>query len=295
MIAQPLPDLDLLRAFSVFARHLNFTRAARELHVSQPALHAQVARLSETLGVALYARDGRGLTLTADGARVAGFAHDLTAQATRFLSSMRGESSVAPVVLAAGEGSYLYLLGEGIRAYLQHPEGPLRLMTSDRDATLAAVRAGAADLGVAPLDARVSDLRCARLADVSQMLAMPAAHPLAEKKFVKLKSLAGQRLIVPPEGRAHRAALSEALAAQRVDWEVAVEATGWELMLRFVELGLGLAVVNAFCRLPKGVVARPLRDLPTRVYHLVSRRSGAPTPARDRLSASLMEHCARWR
>lgn len=291
MIAPALPDLDLLRAFSAFARCLNFTRAARSLGVSQPALHAQVARLSDTLGLSLYVRDGRGLALTPDGVRVAGFARDLIDQTEGFLASVRGDDASRPVVLAAGEGSYLYLLGDAIRAYLQRPPAPLRLLTADRDAALAAVRAGTADLGVASLDARPTDLKVERLAEVAQVLAMPATHPLAERRSLKLKHLTGARMIVPPEGRAHRSALEEALRAQKIPWEVAVEASGWELMLRFVELGLGTAVVNGFCRLPKGVVARPVRDLPTRVFHLFSRRGSTPSVAQQTLAAALRARC----
>ena len=51
-------NLDRLQAFVVFSEHLNFTRAAAALCVSQPALHAQVARLSETLGVRYVFENG---------------------------------------------------------------------------------------------------------------------------------------------------------------------------------------------------------------------------------------------
>jgi DNA-binding transcriptional LysR family regulator len=58
---------DALASFVVFADHLNFTRAAAELHISQPALHVKVRKLAEALGRPLYRRDGRRLVLTADG------------------------------------------------------------------------------------------------------------------------------------------------------------------------------------------------------------------------------------
>ena len=52
---------DALASFAVFADHLNFTRAAEELHISQPALHVKVRKLSESLGRPLYRRAGRRL------------------------------------------------------------------------------------------------------------------------------------------------------------------------------------------------------------------------------------------
>ncbi|WP_433478061.1 helix-turn-helix domain-containing protein [Spirillospora sp. CA-142024] len=64
---------DALASFAVFADHLNFTRAAEELHISQPALHVKVQKLAENLGRPLYTRQGRRLTLTSTGEQVARF------------------------------------------------------------------------------------------------------------------------------------------------------------------------------------------------------------------------------
>jgi DNA-binding transcriptional LysR family regulator len=103
---------------------------------------------------------------------------------------------------------------------------------------------------------------------------MPASHKLARKRAVRLVDLAGERLIVPGPGRPHRAMIAQALLSLGVPWEVAVEANGWDLMLRFVELRAGVAIVNACCRVPEGLAARPIPELPTRSYDLL-RRPGA--------------------
>jgi DNA-binding transcriptional LysR family regulator len=78
------------------------------------------------------------------------------------------------------------------------------------------------------------------------------------------------------------------LQSERVEWNVAVEATGWELMLEFVRLGLGMAVVNACCRMPRGVVARPMPELPSLeyfVFHLDKPLSKAAAELKQRLLA----------
>ena len=67
MEVTPTLDGESLRAFAVFAEVLNFTHAAERLHVSQPALHARIRRLADTLGVELYRREGRRLLLTHAG------------------------------------------------------------------------------------------------------------------------------------------------------------------------------------------------------------------------------------
>jgi DNA-binding transcriptional LysR family regulator len=66
-MARPLPPLNALRAFEAAARHLSFTRAAEELHVTQAAISHQVKALEERIGVKLFRRLTRGLLLTEDG------------------------------------------------------------------------------------------------------------------------------------------------------------------------------------------------------------------------------------
>jgi DNA-binding transcriptional LysR family regulator len=285
--------LEWLEAFVAFAEHESFTRAAAALHLSQPALHVQVQKLAEALSVPLYQRRGQRLVLTADGRRVAAFGRDLLGRTRDLVAELHDGSRQAPVVLCAGEGAYLYLIGEGIRAFLALGGPPLSLLTRDREGTLDAVRGGEAHIGVAALDVLPDDLDAKPLADVGQVLVVPAGHPLAKKRAVRLTDLEGARLVVPSATRPHRALLARALHDAGVTWEVAVEANGWPLMLRFVELGVGLAVVNACCRLPVGLVARPLPALPRQRYHVIRRRRTGG--AAEQLADALLAACSEWR
>ena len=294
-MAPPALDLDLLRTFAVFAAQLNFTRAAALLHLSQPAVHAHVGRLGETLGVTLYRRQGRALALTEEGLRVAAFARETGERTDEFVARLRGEESPRPVCLCAGAGSYVHLLGETLRAWTLASGAPTRLLTRDREGTLDAVRSGEAHLGVAPVETRRSDLSAEVLGVIPPVLVMPATHPLASRRSVRLRDLSGERLVAPAPDRPHRQALDAALDAAGVRPEIAVEANGWELTLRFVELGVGLAVVSGFCRLPPGVVARPLPELPAKTYHLVRRRKGARRPEQEALRRALLDGCSAWR
>src|ERR1041384_3509928 len=62
-----LPSLNALRAFEAAARHLSFTRAARELCVTQTAISHQVSKLEDELGVSLFRRSPKRIALTAEG------------------------------------------------------------------------------------------------------------------------------------------------------------------------------------------------------------------------------------
>lgn len=297
MFGWAIRDLDNLRAmlklewlesFVAFAEHESFTRAAKVVHRSQPALHVQVKQLSEALGVTLYERRGPKIALTADGRRVAAFGRELRGRTGELVAELQGGARDAAVVLCAGEGAYLYLIGEGVRAFLARGGASLSLLTRDRGGTIDAVRNGEAHVGVAALDVIPDDLDARPLADVGQALVMPAAHPLAKKKSIRLADMAGARLVVPGAERPQRALIARALADAGVAWEVAVEAHGWPLMLRFVELGVGLAIVNAFCAIPEGLAARPIPTLPRQRYHVFRRRGTAKTGAAARLMEALI-------
>jgi DNA-binding transcriptional LysR family regulator len=269
---------DALTAFAVFADHLNFTRAAEVLHISQPALHVKVTKLAATVGRPLYERHGRTLALTAEGEAVARFARDLDRRMAAFLDEVRGAAVRRPLTLAAGEGAYLYLLGDVIRTYR-----PLRLINRDSTRMLAAVRTGRADLGVGVLETLPEDLTTVPLASYPQTLVMPTAHPLAEHPALTVRDLAGVSLVLPPANRPHRRTVERALRAEEVPWELAIEAEGWPLTLHFVTLGVGLSIVNGCVHPPAGFTSREITDLPRIPYYAAH----LPTHTDDRLAELL--------
>jgi LysR family transcriptional regulator, low CO2-responsive transcriptional regulator len=282
---------DWLAAFEVFARELNFTHAAARLHLTQPALHAQVAKLGERVGAPLYTRRGRSLELTAAGVRLLAFAREARERESQLMADLRGEHAPAPVTLAAGEGALLYLLGDALRSFAAHGDAPLRVLTRDRAGTLAALRDGSAHLGVTAVDSVPDGLVAERLVDAPQVLMVPARHRLARAARVGLADLAGERMILPPGDAPHRLALARAIASatrSEAAIEPAVEAGGWSLMLHFVRLGLGLAIVNGICTPPRGTRARVLGELP-RVRYVLVRRAGAALSAQaEALRAALL-------
>ncbi|MFI6678195.1 LysR substrate-binding domain-containing protein [Kribbella sp. NPDC050470] len=258
-----------LEAFAVFAQHRNFTRAAEELHVSQPALHTRIRKLEGRLGRPLYAKQGRLLRLTEAGERLAAFANETRDRAADFLTTLDA-APPRPLVLIAGSGSYLYLLGDPVRRYLARGR-ELRLRTGDAGETLRAVREGTADLGVTALTVPPDDLECTLLAQYPQTLITRADHRLADRRSVRLKDLQDEALVVPPKGRPHRQQLERSMLDQGIRWSVAVEAEGWELLVHFVRLGVGPAVVNGSVKVSSAVRKIPVKDLPPVRYYIVTR------------------------
>ena len=261
-------NLDALQSFAVFAETLNFSLAAESLFISQPALHVKIRKLSEQLDLPLYRRVGKKLELTSHGEATARYGRELLARTQGFMQNLHSGGDGQHLAMAAGDGAYLYLLGPAIQRFTEKSKASLRLLTLDRDAAIDAVRSGKAQLAVAPLETTPADFDASPIATIGQVLVVPKGHALSTRRSLKLRDLSGCRIVVPPAGRPHRELLARMLQSRDVNWEVAVEASGWELMIQFVKMGAGVAVVNAYCNIPRGLVAIPLPELPSLKFHL---------------------------
>lgn len=277
-----------VRAFVTFAETLNFTRAAARLHISQPALHVQIRKLGESLQSPLYVRSGRSLSLTPEGLKVLAFGREQAERTAQLLDDVKGMPRDANVVLAAGEGTFLHLLSEPLRAFQRGNRSKLRVLTRDREHALRAIQLGEAHLAVTVIDEVPPDVVSKRLVTVGAAVVVPKGHPLARKRSVSIRDLRDEPLIAPTEGRPLRAALAHAWANAGQAWSPAVEANGWELMMRFAELGLGVAVVNDFCTPPRGTVRRRLSGLPNVQYQVLRLRNRQPSAAVLRLEAAIV-------
>jgi LysR family glycine cleavage system transcriptional activator len=127
-MSRRLPSLNALRAFEAGARHLSFTRAAQELHVTQTAISHQVRQLEEELGFQLFLRSTRRLELTPEGQRLAPvltLALDRIGEAVAALRARQRDNHLR-VSMAPAFGAK-WLVGRLSRFWLAHPEVELEL------------------------------------------------------------------------------------------------------------------------------------------------------------------------
>ena len=279
-------DLDRLRGFLAFAREMNFSAAARRIHVSQPALHAQVKHLEAELGVALYTRDGGRLILTEQGRTLLLFGQNLLDQVEDFKQTLLGTTPSEELRLGAGLTATLYLLPEPLRDFrARWPKVECRLAVHHRADVLALLRSAELDLGVTSIEQYPDDMDGFICARTRQALIVPAGHPLASARKITLARIAQHPLVLPQAGLRHRRMIDDAFRAAGLEYHAALETEGWEVMKHYVALGFGIAVVNDLClthSVPAEIVARPLPSLfPERVYRAVwSRQRRLPETAR---------------
>lgn len=127
---------------------------------------------------------------------------------------------------------------------------------------------------------------------VGQLVVVPRGHRLARRRKLSCADLDGENVVAAPAGSPHRVMLEQALVTAGARWNVAVEATGWDLMLQFARYGLGIAVVNDFCPVPRGFTGIPLAGAPAISYFVLTRRSLRHSGA-DALAQLILETAER--
>jgi DNA-binding transcriptional LysR family regulator len=128
-----LPPLDLLRGFVAVARRMSVTQAADDLHLTQSAVSRQLRALEEHLGLPLFLRKHRGLTLTSEGERLYRQADSWLQQIASEFASLRRSGTPAPVNISASVGATaLWLLPRLGRFQQLHPEVDVRVSASNR-------------------------------------------------------------------------------------------------------------------------------------------------------------------
>jgi DNA-binding transcriptional LysR family regulator len=126
-----LPPLDLLAAFEAAARHLSFTKAASERFVTQSAMSRQIRALEEDLGVPLFRRHHRALTLTDAGAKLHAACHAAFAPLRRTVTELRAPSAREVLALTTTPGLASLWLIPRLPAFTRaHPGIDVRLDTS---------------------------------------------------------------------------------------------------------------------------------------------------------------------
>jgi LysR family glycine cleavage system transcriptional activator len=145
-MSQRLPPLNALRVFEVAARHLSFTRAAGELHVTQAAVSQQVKGLEAELGCALFRRAGRVLLLTDDGQELALAVREGLGRLAAGVERVRRRESAGPLTVTMMPSFAAKWLVPRLGQFLAlHPEIELKVHTSNAVVDL---RRGEADVAI---------------------------------------------------------------------------------------------------------------------------------------------------
>jgi DNA-binding transcriptional LysR family regulator len=259
-------DVRQLEVLSAAADTGSLTAAAESLGLSQSTASHHLARLEATAGVELLIRQRRGVVLTDAGAAL--LAHgravlDRLALAEAELADRR-ESRVGSISIYSFPTALIDLVPRAIQRLLDsEPQIKVNLAVGPSDQAIAALAAGEADLAITfhvdtepPL---ASGLDRVVLLEDPMMVVLPHDHPLASRKRVALRELAGSRWILGATAGAD-AITYQALQADSIDPDVLVETSDLQAVHGMVAAGLGVALgpASALRHARRDIVVRPL-------------------------------------
>ena len=240
-------ELHQLRYFVAVAERRHFTRAAAALGVAQPSVSKQIRRLEADLGDALFDRTAGGVALTDAGTVLLPWAKRVLADLDAARAEVVGLASLEGGRLSVGATPSVStvllppILAEFHRA---HPGVSLTVQEAGSRELVARLEAGDLDLALVVLPVPHDDvLATTPVLREDLVLAVPAGHPLARRRAVRMAELRGVPLVMFREGYDLRTTTIAACEAAGFHPIFAVEGAEMDGVLRMTAAGIGVAVV----------------------------------------------------
>jgi DNA-binding transcriptional LysR family regulator len=289
-------DLNDLQAFRAVVELGSFRKAADAVNISQPALSRRIDKLEAALGVRLFERTTRSVTLTTVGRVFAPSAEQLLDDLDVALLGIRDVSSsrLGHVTIACVPSVAYYFLPNVVASYhSRFPRIRVKLLDSSANEVLGAVISGEADFGVSFMGSQESEVEFKVLLQERFVAACRRDHPLAHKKRVTWNELYEHEYVSVDKTSGNRLLLDQALSAVAPRVPSVCETRHVTTMLGLVEAGLGVAAVPS--------MAMPGRDHPIltsvplvdpvvkRRVGIVTRRGRPLTPAAQEFYRTIIE------
>lgn len=290
-----------LKVFHTVARRLSFSRAAEELHLTQPAVSAQVKELEGHAGIALFERIGRKIFLTAAGEELLGYSAAilaLVADADEAMGRLQGVAGgrLNIAVISAGD----YFFPRLVASFMHRHAGiTLNLTVHNREEMLRALAENETDLAVMVRPPEGLDTVHEAFAPHAYVIVAAADHPLAQASRVSVERLLAEPFVVRERGSDTWIAMQEAFGARMPQVNVAMEIRSNETIKQAVIAGMGVSFmsghavaldVNVGHLAVVDVVGFPAQ----RNWFVVHRRSKRLPPVAVAFKQFLLEEGAAW-
>jgi LysR family transcriptional regulator, low CO2-responsive transcriptional regulator len=286
-----------LRVFVEVAQLGTMSRAAEALHLTPPAVSMQIREIESQVGLTLFDRSGRQVTLSTAGEyfllharRMLAALRDTEVAMSRFKRLEHGLLTIGMVSTAK------YFVPRLLAQFhKEHPGVELRLrVAANREQLLAQMSAGEVDLAVMGRAPRELGARAEAFAAHPMVFVAPPDHPLLQQGRVTVAALEGQPLIVREQGSGTRAAMQHFFDSHRVEPRVRMEMSSIETIKQAVMAGLGLSFLSLHTiglELRSGLIARlDVEDTPLmRTWNIVQLQGRLLSPAAEAFRYFIIE------
>lgn len=236
-----------LKVFETVARHLSFSRAAEELHLTQPAVSTQVKKLEEHAGLALFEQLGKKIYLTPGGAELLHYSRAIIQQfqeaedaMTQFKGITGGKLNVA--VISAGDYFFPRLLVEFARS---HQGVTLNLSVHNRDGLLNQLANNFTDLAIMVRPPVDMDTVNEPFAPHPYVIVAAPDHHLVSQKNIPISALMHEPFVVREKGSDTWNSMEEGFAGRLPEINIAMEIRSTETIKQAVIAGMGISFLSA--------------------------------------------------
>lgn len=235
-----------LEVFEAIARLGSFTRAAEEMHLTQPTVSMQIKKLTDTVGLPLFEQVGKKVYLTQAGRALQDFSRQIFDHFTHFemlLADLKGlkQGRLRLGVVTTAKYFIPRLLGPFCRKY---PGIDVSMKVSNRERILERLHDNEDDLYILGQPPEESDAEAEPFLANPLIVLAPAHHPLAGRKNIPLDSLADEPFLLREAGSGTRKAMEDLFARHRLKINVRMELGSNEAIKQAVVGGLGLSVLS---------------------------------------------------
>src|SRR5262245_24299035 len=243
--------LQQLRGFCAVVETRSVSKAAERMRLTQPTVSLQVQALEREFRTRLFERRGPRLDLTPEGKLLYELARPLVdglVQLEREFEARRNNVEQGRLAIAAGESTIQYVLPSTVQKFAaSHPGISLALNNVTGVDGLQQLRERRVDFCVGPLLDVPPDLEFEPVVSFDPVLITALDHPLAKRRRVTLRQISQYPLIMPPRHLSTWRQVEMVFLRHELRYEVRLEMGGWEVIKRYVELGLGISIVMSVC------------------------------------------------
>ena len=235
-----------LRVFEAVARHLSYTKAGRELHLSQPAVSMQIRQLEEDIGIPLFEKIGRKVGLTEAGRELFEYSRSISRslqEMEEVLESLKGVSRGRLSIAVASTVNYFAPRLLAV-FHQRFPGIHLRLDVTNRESLVRALEANSVDMVLMGLPPEEVDVESEAFMENPLVVIAPPDHPLAGERGIPLSRLAGEVFVMREAGSGTRLAMERFFAEHGISIRQGMQMTRNEAIKQSVRAGLGLSVVS---------------------------------------------------
>lgn len=239
-------SLRQLQVFEAVARLLSYTRAAEELHLSQPTVSMQIKKLESDIGLPLTEQTGKKISLTESGHALYQVSTDILGALSRFemqISDQKGLRTGQLRIAVVTTANYFAprLLGKFCQLY---PGINVSLEVTNRENILDRMANNVDDLYLIGKPPESSELEFQPYLNNPMVVVAPASHRLAKKKAIPLSEIADELFIMREVGSGTRIAIEQKFADAGLQLKVRMELGNNESIKQGITGGLGIAVLS---------------------------------------------------